>query len=87
MYEDDFITSTIKRVDGYLAGERTDAIRSISDLPADEQAWFDACIEEDNLAWDEYWQKHCQLHGSELAEGGGCAECEAEEADERRNDL
>ncbi len=85
---DDFISQTIKRVDGILEAERADEIRSISDLPEDEVAWFrDAIDLEREQEWAEYMQHHCQLHDQALLPSGDCAACIAEEADEVRNDA
>ena len=62
--------------------------RSISDLSADEKAWFEQQMDEDDAdAEAEWWSTHCPAHAGKLQADGSCAECEAEQAEERRVDL
>ena len=78
MNDDDFITHTIARVDGMLAGEREDERAQL--YQSDEyQQWSDELDEEDAR----YWLEHCPEHACELVDGW-CALCVQ---DERRNDL
>ena len=74
----------------YLRGERAAEVQEVWDAEArDQSEWTAAEREEYNQVldreYDEYWSAHCVQHGEELRDGR-CVVCDAEVADEARND-
>jgi hypothetical protein len=82
--QDDFISRTIRSVDGYLQAEKWDAeardIRSMDELSQDEQDWYGRALDAE---YDQYWSAHCVKHGTGLLPDGHCVECDVELAEER----
>ena len=91
-----FITSTIKRCDQLLAGERqAEQAQARDEWDAESRAeyeqWSAGLGNEQAQILDEeyndYWAHHCARHGEALQLDGSCVLCEGEAAEERRQDL
>jgi len=85
--DEDFITQTIRTVDGMLAGERWDAeARAREEWTREDQLEYEAILDaEEQERWDRHLSRWCQLHDIELV-NGQCAACISEQEDEVRND-
>ncbi len=63
----------------WLASASTDA-----EWTPEERAEYNELLD---LERDEYWSMHCAAHGELLQRDGTCTVCQAELAEERRNDA
>ncbi len=86
--DEDFITQTIRTVDGMLDGERWDAeARAREEWTRKERAEYEAILDaEEQEHWDRHLSRWCQVHDQELV-NGQCAACISEQEDEVRSDL
>jgi cytochrome c-type biogenesis protein CcmH/NrfF len=80
-----FIEQTLRNVDQYLRAEQKEEARA--EWTEAEQAEYNELMrQDDQQEWDEWLALNCQLHCMPLI-NGHCPECDAEIADELRNDL